>query len=183
MCSLAGRGVSQIDVEQQRLVYQEARDAYRIAGEELSALELQFVSEAAADRERLAAQQLELEQLRIDLEMQTLAMEQSKATLDAEYLIARERAEAARQVQSDETRDGSFIVVLAPLSGVVTSITYSQAGDKVQANTPLLAIALEDIDFEDFSAALRSDCRKRIFVDGCVRFPDDELSHNTDSSF
>ena len=56
-------------------------------------------------------------------------------------VAARERAEAARQIQFDETREGSFIVVLAPLSGVVTNIAYSQAGDKVQANTPLLSIA------------------------------------------
>lgn len=137
----AGRGVAQIDVEQQRLAYQESRDIYRIAGEELSAMELQFVSEVAEDRERLIAQQLELEQLRIDLENQSLAIEQSEAALDAEYSIAREQAEAARQIQFDETQDGSFILVLAPLSGVVTSITYSQAGDKVQANTPLLSIA------------------------------------------
>lgn len=141
MRTLSGRGVSQLDVEQQRLAYQEARDLHRIAGEELSALELQFVSEAAQDRESLTAQQLELEQLRIDLENQTLAIEQSEAALDAEHAIARQSAEAARQIQFDETQEGSFIVVLAPLSGVVTSITYSQPGDKVQASTPLLSIA------------------------------------------
>lgn len=141
MRTLAGRGVAQLEVEQQRLAYQEARDVYRIAGEELSALELQFVSEAAEDRDRLTAQQLELEQLRIDLENQSLSIEQSSAALDAEYSIARQRADSARQVQFDETQEGSFIIVLAPLSGVVTSISFSQAGDKVQANTPLLSIA------------------------------------------
>ncbi len=141
MRTIAGRGVSQLDVEQQRLAYQETRGAYRIAGEELSALEMQFVAEAAEDRDKLIAQQLELEQLRIDLENQSLAIEQSEATLDAEFSIARQRAKAARQIQFDETQEGSFIIVLAPLSGVVTSITYSQPGDKVQANTPLLSIA------------------------------------------
>ncbi|MEO1034809.1 MAG: HlyD family efflux transporter periplasmic adaptor subunit [Pseudomonadota bacterium] len=141
MRALAGRGVSQMDVERQRVVYQESRDAYRIASEELSALELQFVSEAAADRERLTALQLELEQLRIDLETQSLAIEQARATLDAEYASAVERAEAAKQIRFDESQDGNFIVVLAPLSGVVTNIVYSQPGDKVPANTPLLSIA------------------------------------------
>jgi len=138
---LAGRGISQLEVEEQRLGYQEARDVCRIASEELSALELQFVAEAAQDRDTLTAQQLELEQLRIDLESQSLAIEQSRASLDAEHAIARQRAEAARQIQFDESQEGSFIIVLAPLSGVVTSITYSQAGDKVMANTPLLSIA------------------------------------------
>jgi HlyD family secretion protein len=141
MRELAGRGVSRIEVEGQRVVYQVARDAYRVAGEELSALELQFVSEAAADRELLTVLRLELEQLRIQIETDTLGIEQTKAALEAEYLIARERAEAARQIQFDETREGSFIVVLAPVSGVVTNIAYSQAGDKVLANTPLLSIA------------------------------------------
>lgn len=141
MRALAGRGVSQIDVEAQRLSYQEARDQHRTAREALNAMELQFISEAAEDSERLTTQQLELEQSRIDLETELLAIEQSKAALDAEHSIARQRVEAARQIQFDETQDGSFIVVLAPLSGVVTSITYSQAGDKVQANTPLLSIA------------------------------------------
>lgn len=141
MRALAGRGVSLVDVEQQRLLYQEARDAYRTASEALSALELQFVSEAAEDRERLAAQQLELEQLRIDLETRRLAIEQSKSALDAEHAIARERAQAARQIQFDETQEGSVVVVLSPISGVVTNINFSQAGDKVPANTPLLSIA------------------------------------------
>lgn len=138
---IAGRGISQVEVEEQRLAYQAARDDYRVAGDELRALELQFVDQAAIDRETLKAQQLELEQLRIDLENESLAIEQSRAALDAEHAIARQRAETARQIQFDESQGGSFIIVLAPLSGVVTSITYSQAGDKVMANTPLLSIA------------------------------------------
>lgn len=143
MRSLAGRGVSQVDVEEQRLVYQEARDAHRVAADELSALELQFVNEAAADSERLAKLQLEIAALRIRLEKESLAIEQAESELDAEYLIAQQAVNVARQVQFDETREGNYIVILAPQSGVVTNITYSQAGDKVQANTPLLAIAPE----------------------------------------
>jgi hemolysin D len=141
MRKLEGRGVSKLAVDEQRVTYQEARDAYGIAGEALSALELQFVSEVAEDRERLTILRLELEQLRIELGTQTLAIEQSEDELEARYLTARERYEAARQLQFDDTSNGSFIVVLAPLSGIVTSIAYSQAGDKVLANTPLLSIA------------------------------------------
>jgi HlyD family secretion protein len=103
-------------------------------------MELQFISEAAANREQLVADQLELERLRIELDADQLALEQRKAQLDAEYSMARAAAETARQTQVD-TEDGGFIVLLAPVSGVVMNLSYSQAGDKVQADTPLLSIA------------------------------------------
>ena len=140
MRPLAGRGIAQVEVEAQRLVYEESQEAFETAGDRLSALELQFISEAAADREQLAAEQLELERLRIQVETDLLSIEQRGAMLESEHSQAIAAAEIARQTQFD-TEDGGFIVLLAPVSGIVTNISYTQSGDKVQADTPLLSIA------------------------------------------
>jgi hemolysin D len=140
MRPLAGRGLAEVDVERQRLTYEAAREAYRTASDELSAMELQFISETASNQEQLIEQQLELERLRIELDTDQLSLEQREAELDAKHAMARAAVETARQTQVD-TEDGGLIVLLAPVSGVVMNLSYSQAGDKVQADTPLLSIA------------------------------------------
>jgi hemolysin D len=143
MLQLAGVANSQVEVNQQRVRYEDARREYQVAVEALKALEQQFVAEAEADNEELEQDRLEIEQLRIDLETAPLKIAQTDAALEASHAIARENLRAARQVQFDETSDGGFVLVPAPVSGIVTNFAYSQPGDKVQANTPLVSIAPE----------------------------------------
>ncbi|WP_206054855.1 HlyD family efflux transporter periplasmic adaptor subunit [Nitrosococcus wardiae] len=52
-------------------------------------------------------------------------------------------AEAASRIKFENIDEDNFLRILAPVSGVITEITYTQIGDKVQANTPLGAIAPE----------------------------------------
>ena len=57
---------------------------------------------------------------------------------------ARLVADAAARIRFENIDKDNFLLIVAPVSGVVTDVTSTQPGDKVQANTPLGAIAPKD---------------------------------------
>jgi hemolysin D len=50
-------------------------------------------------------------------------------------------ADAAARIRFENIDKDNFLQILAPVSGVVTDLTSTQTGDKVQANAPLGGIA------------------------------------------
>src|SRR5580698_6554286 len=53
-------------------------------------------------------------------------------------------ADAAGRIRFQNNDKDNFLLILAPVSGVVTDVTSTQPGDKIQANTPLGGIAPKD---------------------------------------
>ena len=140
---LEGRGISAVEVEDARISYQGALAAYQQADANLRALESRFIAESAAQGTDLANLQVALDDLRIQLGRKRLELEQAPSKLEIDLDNARARAEAARRIRFENTSQGNVLVILSPVSGVVTQVTFSQPGDKVQASTPLVNIAPE----------------------------------------
>jgi hemolysin D len=57
---------------------------------------------------------------------------------------ARLVAEAAARIRFENIDKDNFLLILAPADGVITDVTSTQPGDKLQANTPLGGIAPKD---------------------------------------
>ena len=71
-----------------------------------------------------------------------LAIAEEKLRLQLQ--TARLVAEAAARIRFENIDKDNFLLIFAPVSGVITDVTSTQPGDKVQANTPLGGIAPSD---------------------------------------
>lgn len=138
---LRGEAVSEVEVERTRLAYEQAEDAYRTAAADLRALESEFIRESEEDQLGLEQLRLELERLRIETGRKRMEIEQAPLKMQLELDKATADAQAARQVRFEIREDDNMLIVLSPVSGTVTEVTFTQAGDKVQPTTPLVSVA------------------------------------------
>ncbi|MEM1435662.1 MAG: HlyD family efflux transporter periplasmic adaptor subunit [Pseudomonadota bacterium] len=139
--ALSGTAVSEIDAEDARIAFEQASSRFAQADANLRALESQFIREAAANRNELAALQVEIEQLRITLGRKQMEVELAPRTMDVKLAAARARAEASQQIRFEEGIGDDVLVILAPTDGIVTQISATQLGDGVGPRTPLINLA------------------------------------------
>jgi hemolysin D len=136
-----GGGVSQQQVETKKNVHLAAGNAYSAAQSrlsELSARQSQETSQARAQLET-SGQELARLQLQYDAAAKEIAVTEEKLRLQLQ--TARLVAEAAARIRFENIDKDNFLLISAPVDGVITDVTSTQPGDKVQANTPLGGIA------------------------------------------
>jgi hemolysin D len=138
-----GRGVPKVRVDQARNDAATARRTVEQSQVDLRALESRFIEQSAQLGVDLANLQSELEALRIQLGTKRLEIEQAPRQLAIDVDKAKAEARAAREIRFESTAQGNMLVILSPVTGVVTQVTFNQPGDKVQASTPLVNIAPE----------------------------------------
>ncbi|MCY1301734.1 Leukotoxin export protein LtxD [compost metagenome] len=80
--------------------------------------------------------------MQYDAAMREIASTEDKLRLQVQ--TARLVADAAARIRFENIDKDNFLLILAPVSGVITDVTSTQRGDKVQANTPLGGIAPKD---------------------------------------
>jgi HlyD family secretion protein len=136
-----GGGVSQVQVEGKRSAYVAAENAVRVAqarfGELSSRLSQEF-GQASAQLE-VSGQELAKLQLQYDAAVRELASAEGKARLQVQ--TARLLADAAARIRFENIDKDNFLLIVAPVDGVITDVTSTQQGDKIQANMPLGGIA------------------------------------------
>ena len=137
----AGGGVSRLKVEEKKNAYQAAENALSVAQSRLNELIARQSKELEDAQAQLESSGEKVKKLRLDYEtaVDELAHVEEKLRLQLE--TARAEAEAAARISFDNIDKDNFLQVLAPVSGVVTDLTSTQAGDKIQANVPLGGIA------------------------------------------
>jgi hemolysin D len=136
-----GGGVSQQQVDSKRSALQAAENALRVAQSrvgELSALQSQDLTSAQA---RIESSGEELKRLRLEYEAATSELANAEEKLRLQLSAARVAAEAAARIRFENIDKDNFLLIVAPVSGIVTDVTSTQPGDKVQANMPLGGIA------------------------------------------
>lgn len=139
-----GGGVSEIQVEAKRNAYMEADSGLKIAQSRLTELDFRLshdYSQAKAQLETSGQESMNLK-LQYESAMREIASAGDKLRLQLQ--TARLVAEAADRIRFENIDKDNFLLILAPVSGVVTDVTSTQAGDKIQANTPLGSIAPQD---------------------------------------
>jgi HlyD family secretion protein len=136
-----GGGVSQLQVETKRNARQAAENAYRLAQSKLNELAARQSQELVQAQAQLEASGEQLKKLRLDYEAAANELATAQEKLRLQLDTARVEADAAARIRFENIDQNNFLQIVAPVSGVVTDLTSTQPGDKVQANTPLGGIA------------------------------------------
>jgi HlyD family secretion protein len=138
-----GGGVSQDQVNEKRDAMRAAETNHRLAKARLGELDFQLSEEYAQAKAELEGSDQKLTELRIEYETLTNRIQREEQKVELKLRGARLAAEAAQRIQFENIDEDNYLRVTAPVSGIVTEVTYTQTGDKVQANTPLGSIAPE----------------------------------------
>lgn len=136
-----GGGVSQLQVEGKRNTYLAAENAYRVAQSKLGELDFRLSHESTQASAELEGSGQELTKLRIQYDAASRDISAQEDKLRLQLQSARLAANAAARIQFENIDKDNFLLILAPVSGVITEVTSTQQGDKIQANTPLGGIA------------------------------------------
>lgn len=136
-----GGGVSQLQVEGKRNALQAAENALRVAQSRLSELTARQGIEFGQARAQLETSGQELGRLRLQYEAAVREISSTEDKLRLQVQTARLVAEAAARIRFENIDKDNFLLIVAPVDGVVTDVTSTQPGDKLQANTPLGGIA------------------------------------------
>jgi HlyD family secretion protein len=136
-----GGGVSQTQAEEKKSAYQQAENNVHIAQARLAELEAQSSHEFAQAKAQLEGSADTLTKLRIEYDATLREIANTEDKLRLQVQTARLAADAAARIRFENIDKDNFLLVLAPVSGVITEVTTTQPGDKIQANTPLGGIA------------------------------------------
>ena len=136
-----GSGVSLLQVESKRNARLAAENAYRMAQSRVNELTARQSQELVQAQAQLESSGEQLKKLRLDYEAAANELATSEEKLRLQLNTARVEADAAARIRFENIDKDNFLQIVAPVSGVVTDLTSTQPGDKVQANTPLGGIA------------------------------------------
>lgn len=139
-----GGGVSELQVQAKKNAYQAAENAYRVAQARLSEIGARQSLEFEQAKSQLEVSGQELAKLRLQYEAAVREMTGAEDKLRLQVQTARLLADAAARIRFENIDKDNFLLVVAPVDGVVTDVISTQQGDKVQANTPLGGIAPKD---------------------------------------
>lgn len=136
-----GGGVSQLQVEGKKNALLAAENAYRVAQSKLGELDFRLSQEYGQASAQLEGSGQELTKLRLQYDSATREIVNAEDKLRLQVQTARLVADAAARIQFENIDKDNFLLIVAPVSGVITDVTSTQPGDKIQANTPLGGIA------------------------------------------
>jgi HlyD family secretion protein len=136
-----GGGVSQLQVEGKKNALQAADNAYRVAQSRLSELTARQNQEFTQAKAQLETSGQELTKLQLQYDAAAKEIANTEEKLRLQVQTARLVADAAARIRFENIDKDNFLLIVAPVDGVVTDVTSTQPGDKIQANTPLGGIA------------------------------------------
>jgi hemolysin D len=136
-----GGGVSQLQVESKKNALQAAENALSVAQSRLSELSARQSQEFGQAKAQLETSGQELTKLQLQYDAATKEAANTEEKLRLQLQTARLVAEAAARIRFENIDKDNFLLILAPVDGVITDVTSTQPGDKIQANTPLGGIA------------------------------------------
>jgi HlyD family secretion protein len=136
-----GGGVSELQVETRKNALQAAENALVVAQSRLSELAARQSQEESQVTAQLETGGQELTRLQVQYDAATKEISDTEEKLRLQLQTARLVAEAAARIRFENIDKDNFLLIVAPVDGLVTDVTSTQPGDKVHANTPLGGIA------------------------------------------
>ena len=136
-----GGGVAKNQVDKARDAYLASGNDSKLAEAKIGELEYQLSEEYTSAKAELEGSDQKLTELRIEYEKSLNDIRQEESRIGLKYKSAQLAAEAAARIKFENIDEENFLRILSPVSGVITSVTFTQPGDKIQANTPLASIA------------------------------------------
>ncbi|HYD96147.1 MAG TPA: HlyD family efflux transporter periplasmic adaptor subunit [Noviherbaspirillum sp.] len=139
-----GGGVSQLQVESKKNALLAAENAMRQAQARLTELAARQSQEFTQAKAQLETSGQEFTKLQLQYEAAAKEIASTEEKLRLQLQTARLVAEAAARIRFENIDKDNFLLILAPVDGVVTDVTSTQPGEKIQANSPLGGIAPRD---------------------------------------
>ncbi|HJV73637.1 MAG TPA: HlyD family efflux transporter periplasmic adaptor subunit [Noviherbaspirillum sp.] len=136
-----GGGVSQLQVEGKKNALLAAENALRAAQSRLSEMGARQSLEFGQAKAQLETSGQELTKLQLQYDAATKEIANTEEKLRLQLQTARLVADAAARIRFENIDKDNFLLIVAPVDGVITDVTSTQAGDKIQANAPLGGIA------------------------------------------
>jgi HlyD family secretion protein len=136
-----GGGVSQLQVESKKNALQAAENAYHVAQARVSELSARQSMEFGQAKAQLETSGEELAKLRLEYEAAQKDVTNVEEKLRLQLQTARLVSDAAARIRFENIDKDNFLRIVAPVDGVVTDVTSTQPGDKIQANMPIGGIA------------------------------------------
>lgn len=142
--SEGGGGIARSRVDEAKNAYLTAQTNYRLAEAKLGELDFNLSVEYSNANAELESSDQTLTELRLQYESVIEGIDKESNKVDIQLKSSRLAADAAQRVSFDNIDEDNFLRILAPISGVITEVAFTQPGDKVQAHTPLGGIAPQD---------------------------------------
>ena len=136
-----GGGVSQLQVESKKNALEAAENALRVAQSRVSELSARQSIESTQARSQLETSGQQVTSLRLQQEAAEREVANVEEKLRLQVQTARLVAEAAARIRFENIDKENFLLIIAPVDGVITDVTSTQPGDKIAANAPLGGIA------------------------------------------
>jgi HlyD family secretion protein len=136
-----GGGVSELQVETRKNALQAAENAFLVAQSRLAELAARQGQEESQARAQIETGGQELTRLQVQYDAAAKEISITEEKLRLQLQTARLVAEAAARIRFENIDKDNFLLIVAPVDGLITDVTSTQPGDKVQANTPLGGIA------------------------------------------
>jgi hemolysin D len=136
-----GGGVSQLQVDAKKNALQAADNALRVAQARTAELAARQGQESTQARSELETSGQQLATLRLQSEAADRDVANAEDKLRLQVQTARLVADAAARIRFENIDKENFLRIVAPVDGVITDVTSTQPGDKIQANAPLGGIA------------------------------------------
>lgn len=139
-----GGGISKNQVDQKRSEFVVAKANFELAEARLAEMDSQLSAEYEQAKAELEGSDQKLTELQIERDNLIDKLQYEANKVRVQLRSAELEEEAASRISFDNIDEDNFLKILAPESGVITEVTFTQPGDKIQANTPLGGIAAED---------------------------------------
>ena len=123
--------MSQVQVESKKNALLAAASAERVAQSRLSEMSARQSLEHVQAKSQLESSGQELNKLRLQFEAAEKEIAITEEKLRLQLQAARLAAEAAARIRFENIDKDNFLLVVAPVSGVVTDIVSTQPGDKI----------------------------------------------------
>jgi hemolysin D len=136
-----GGGVSQLQVDAKKNALQAADNALRVAQARTAELAARQGQESTQARSELETSGQQLATLHLQSEAADREVANAEDKLRLQVQTARLVADAAARIRFENIDKENFLRIVAPVDGVITEVTSTQPGDKIQANAPLGGIA------------------------------------------
>ena len=139
-----GGGISRDKVEEQKNEYQSRQADYELAKVGLGEFEVELNKEYVEKKSDIQRKSENLKNLHLQYNELAIKLKEEQTRAETEVQLARITAEGAARITFDDIDEDNFVRIMAPTSGVLTAVAFTQIGDKIEAKAPLADIAPAD---------------------------------------
>ncbi|MCH9670162.1 MAG: HlyD family secretion protein, partial [Gammaproteobacteria bacterium] len=137
----AGGGVSRKQVREKEANYRSKRSAFRLKENALGEFEAEMRKEKIKAEEEIQTKNETLQNLRLRLLEQRQQIEQAEIETENEFRAAKATLRGAERITFDDLDEDTFLLVRAPVTGILTNLPLLQKGVKVESKKPIAGIA------------------------------------------